>query len=91
MRHMTTEAPEQSVPEPNTAAHEEMVAKFGKLLSAASMHICSTMLEKADEVISASPKDPLSAEKYIFVANQLAEIATKMYDLGERARKKEIT
>ena len=76
---------------PNTEAHEESLAKFGKALSAASMHLCSTMLEAASVTIIGAPKDPLSAEKYIFVANQLAESATKMYELGERARKEEIT
>jgi hypothetical protein len=80
-----SEVETSAAPVPNTMDHEEGLAKFGKALAHASMDICATMLARASDRLEKSPQDPLSCERYVSVANQLSEIAARMYDLAERA------
>lgn len=73
------------VPIPNTPEHEDGLATFGKALAHVSMDICEKMLRHAGDRLEESPEDPLSCERYVHVANQLSEIATRMYELAENA------
>jgi hypothetical protein len=70
--------------QPNTAEHEDSVARLAKLMVPVVLDAIAGALAKGIPLAHGS--DPLSSERYVHLADKLSQVAERLYELGERSR-----
>jgi hypothetical protein len=75
---------DKQLPRVNTGAHEQMISEACKQNVPALLDLTAAALQKSIDKVTS--EDPLHAERYIHLADQLTGIADRLYHLGESAR-----
>ena len=68
----------------NTPDHEMTISHIAKTAVPGILGMIAATLEQA--VPNLDGKDPLSAERYIHLADKLSEVAARLHKLGEASR-----
>jgi hypothetical protein len=68
----------------NTGDHERAISDGAKGIAAGAIDLVATALNACIEKVGSD--DPLSAERYIHLADLLSQIAERLYNVGELAR-----
>ncbi len=68
----------------NTGDHERAISDAAKGIAAGAIDLMATALNACIEKVGGD--DPLSAARYIHLADTLSQIAERLYHVGERAR-----